>query len=47
MGHIGVICPNTPGHLNPMIALGDALRRRGHRVTFFLLGDTPAAGDIR
>ena len=42
MGHIGVICPNTPGHLNPMIALGDALRRRGHRVTFFLLGDTPA-----
>ena len=39
MGHVGVICPNTPGHLNPMIALGDALRRRGQRVTSFLLGD--------
>ncbi|MGZ3431460.1 MAG: glycosyltransferase [Isosphaeraceae bacterium] len=43
MAHIGVICPNTPGHLNPMTALGDALRRRGHRVTFFLLGDSPGS----
>jgi zeaxanthin glucosyltransferase len=43
MAHIGVICPNTPGHLNPMTALGDALRRRGHRVTFFLLGDSPVS----
>ena len=43
MGHVGVICPNTPGHLNPMTALGDALRRRGHRVTFFLLGDSPGS----
>jgi len=43
MSHVGVICPNTPGHLNPMTALGDALRRRGHRVTFFLLGDSPGS----
>jgi zeaxanthin glucosyltransferase len=43
MGHVGVICPNTPGHLNPMVALADATRARGHRVTFFLLGDPPAS----
>ena len=36
------MCPNVPGHLNPMIALADALRSRGHRLTFFLLGDPPA-----
>jgi len=41
MSHVGIICPNAPGHLNPMIALADALRARGHRVTFFLLGDPP------
>ncbi len=41
MSHVGVICPNAPGHLNPMIALADAIRTRGHRVTFFLLGDPP------
>jgi zeaxanthin glucosyltransferase len=41
--HFGIICPNTPGHLNPMVALADAVRSRGHRVTFFLLGDQPAA----
>ena len=41
MGHIGVICPNTPGHVNAMLALADATRLRGHRVTFFLLGEPP------
>lgn len=41
MGHVGVICPNTPGHVNPMLALADAIRARGHRVTFFLLGAPP------
>jgi len=41
MSHVGIMCPNAPGHLNPMIALADALRTRGHRVTFFLLGDPP------
>lgn len=43
MSHIGVICPNAPGHLNPMIALADALRTRGHQATFFLLGDPPSS----
>jgi len=41
MGHVGLICPNVAGHLNPMVALADAIRRRRHRVTFFLLGDVP------
>lgn len=43
MSHVGIMCPNAPGHLNPMIALADALRTRGHRVTFFLLGDPPSS----
>jgi len=43
MSHIGVICPNTTGHVNAMLALADAIRGRGHRVTFFLLGDPPAS----
>jgi zeaxanthin glucosyltransferase len=43
MGHVGVICPNASGHLNPMLALADAIRARGHQVTFFLLGDPPAS----
>ena len=41
MGHIGIICPNTPGHVNAMVALADATRTCGHRVTFFLLGEPP------
>jgi hypothetical protein len=43
MGHVGVICPNTPGHVNPMLALADAIRTRGHRVTFFLVGSPPSS----
>ncbi len=43
MSHVGMICPNTPGHVNPMLALADATRARGHRVTFFLLGEPPAS----
>jgi zeaxanthin glucosyltransferase len=43
MNHFGIICPNTVGHLNPMLALADALRSRGHQVTFFLLGHPPAS----
>ena len=43
MSYLGLIAPNTPGHLNPMTALSDALRRRGHRVTYFLLGDPPSS----
>jgi MGT family glycosyltransferase len=43
MGHVGVICPNTSGHVNAMVALADATRARGHQVTFFLLGDPPTS----
>jgi zeaxanthin glucosyltransferase len=31
--HIALICPELPGHLNPMAALGRELARRGHRVS--------------
>lgn len=43
MSHVGILCPNTPGHVNAMLALADATRGRGHRVTFFLLGKPPAS----
>ncbi len=43
MGHVGVICPNAPGHVNAILALADATRARGHRVTFFLLGEPPTS----
>ena len=33
MSHIGLICPELSGHLNPMTTLGRELKRRGHRVT--------------
>lgn len=33
MTHFGIICPTATGHLNPMTALGYALKQRGHRVT--------------
>ncbi|NJL64326.1 MAG: glycosyltransferase [Methylacidiphilales bacterium] len=35
MTHFGIICPDATGHLNPMIALGYELQKRGHRVTLF------------
>jgi zeaxanthin glucosyltransferase len=41
MSHVGVICPNTHGHINAMMAVSNALRARGHRITFFLLGVPP------
>jgi hypothetical protein len=31
---IGFICPNTPGHLNPMTALARHLQARNHEVVF-------------
>ena len=31
--HIGLICPEISGHLNPMTTLGRELLRRGYRVT--------------
>jgi MGT family glycosyltransferase len=33
MHHVGLICPELSGHLNPMTTLGRELKRRGHRVT--------------
>jgi len=35
MAHFGILCPPGIGHLNTMIPLGQELKRRGHRVTFF------------
>ena len=33
MSHLGLICPELSGHLNPMTTLGLGLKRRGHSVT--------------
>ncbi len=41
--HIACICPAVPGHLNPAIALGKELARRGHRVTFISPRDAERA----
>lgn len=39
MKHFGILCPPSPGHLNPMASLGYELQRRGHRVTLIGLLD--------
>ena len=39
---LGFICPNLPGHLNPMTALARQLQGRGHDVIFLYSSD--AAG---
>ncbi|NEN94923.1 MAG: glycosyl transferase family 1, partial [Moorea sp. SIO3I7] len=39
MTHIGIICPATSGHLNPMTTLGYELKQRGHRVTVLGIED--------
>ncbi len=39
MAHFGIICPPLSGHLNPMIALAQELRSRGHRITFLQVPD--------
>jgi len=31
--HLALICPDLTGHLNPMTTLGQALARRGHRLS--------------
>ncbi|HEX6985218.1 MAG TPA: glycosyltransferase, partial [Planctomycetaceae bacterium] len=33
--HLGLVCPEMTGHLNPSLALGRELARRGHRVSVF------------
>jgi zeaxanthin glucosyltransferase len=35
----GIVCPPAIGHLNPMVALGLELRRRGHAVVVFTVAD--------
>ncbi len=35
MAHFGVMCPETGGHLNPVMSLARELMRRGHRITFY------------
>jgi zeaxanthin glucosyltransferase len=35
MVHLGLLCPAETGHLNTMLPLGQAMQRRGYRVTFF------------
>ncbi len=40
MIHFGILCFPGTGHLNPVIALGRELQRRGHRITFFQIPDT-------
>lgn len=39
MTHFGIICLTLAGHLNPMMALGHELQKRGHHVTVFGLLD--------
>src|SRR4051794_16225784 len=44
MATIGVLVPASPGHLNPMGALGRELAGRGHRVTVAAFAEAePAA----
>src|SRR5258706_11694078 len=40
---LGFICPNLPGHLNPMTALARQLQARGHDVVFL---DSSSASDL-
>ncbi|MEM9245215.1 MAG: nucleotide disphospho-sugar-binding domain-containing protein, partial [Cyanobacteria bacterium P01_F01_bin.153] len=39
MTHYGLLCPPSPGHLNPSIILAQTLMERGHRVTLFTIAD--------
>jgi zeaxanthin glucosyltransferase len=39
MAHIGIVCPPISGHLNPMVTMGRALQRQGHRVTVFQISE--------
>ena len=40
--HVGLICPELSGHLNPMTTLGRELARRGHSVTVIAREDARA-----
>jgi zeaxanthin glucosyltransferase len=45
MAHIGLICPELSGHLNPMTTLGRELQRRGHQVTVVARADGRAKAE--
>ncbi|NEQ35488.1 MAG: glycosyltransferase [Okeania sp. SIO3I5] len=42
MTHFGLICPAMAGHLNPILPLGQELKRRGHNVTMIGMLDAEA-----
>src|SRR5437773_7806435 len=35
MAHIGILCPELAGHLNPTTAIARQLQHRGHRIIFY------------
>lgn len=39
MLNLALLCPELAGHINPMLALGSELKRRGHRVTMLAMPD--------
>jgi UDP:flavonoid glycosyltransferase YjiC (YdhE family) len=45
LAHFAVIAPPLPGHFNPLLALGEELAARGHRITF--VGQPDAAKLVR
>ena len=45
MTHFGIICPPSPGHLNPMTTLGFELQQSGHRVTVIGVEDARAKAE--
>ena len=43
MAHYGLLCPSSPGHLNPSLVLAQTLMGRGHQVTVFTNEDWETA----
>jgi zeaxanthin glucosyltransferase len=43
--HIGLVCPEISGHLNPMTTLGRELLRRGYRVSLIGIPDAQAKAE--
>ena len=45
MRHIGLVCPELSGHLNPMTTLGRELKRRGYAVSVIARPDARAKAE--